>query len=74
MSEVPKEPPRLTPDGKPLRQRRDTDETDRSTVDEAEDPEIPGDGDRPGYGTTDEARPDEDGLVRNGEDRDPPLI
>ena len=74
MSTVPNTPPKLTPDGKPFRQRRDTDETDRSTVDEAQDPEIPGDADRPGYGTTDEPRPDADGLVRNGGNREPPLI
>lgn len=74
MSKVPNTPPKLTPDGKPFRQRRGTDETDRSIVDEAQDPEIPGDANRPGYGNTDEARPNADGLVRNGEDREPPLI
>jgi hypothetical protein len=67
-------PPRLTPDGKPQQPRRTGEQSQRSTVDQAEDPEIAGDTEDGGYANTDEARPDEDGLVRRGEDRDRPLI
>jgi hypothetical protein len=66
--------PRLTPDGKPQETRKTGDETDRSTVDEGEDPNLTGDVTKGGYGNTDEASPDDDGLVRRGEDRDAPLI
>lgn len=66
--------PKLTPDGKPARERKDTDETDRSTVGQVEDPSIPGDGAKPGFGNTGEAKPDEDGLVRGGDERDAPII
>ncbi|MDQ6435907.1 hypothetical protein RB623_17770 [Mesorhizobium sp. LHD-90] len=67
-------PPRLTPDGKPRRPRRTGDETGRSTVDSGQDPNIAGDAGEGGYANTDEARPDDDGLVRRGDQRDPPLI
>ncbi|MFI0847665.1 hypothetical protein [Mesorhizobium sp. IMUNJ 23232] len=67
-------PPRLTPDGKPQEERRTGDETDRSSVDEAQDPGIAGDAGEGTYANTDEAVPDEDGLVRRGDQRDRPLI
>jgi hypothetical protein len=67
-------PPRLTPDGKPQEPRKTGDETDRSTVDEGDDPKLPGDVPQGRYGNTDEARPDDDGMVRRGEDRDAPLV
>lgn len=63
-------PPRLTPDGPATRQRRDTDETERSDIGRTDDPELPGDGAKPGYSNTDEVAPDSDGLVR-GDDRAP---
>lgn len=63
--------PNLTPDGA-REQRRDTDETDRSTVGEVQDPELPGDKDTDrGYANTDEAAPDADGLVRRKDDESP---
>ncbi|MEQ1950781.1 hypothetical protein [Mesorhizobium sp. CN2-181] len=65
-------PPRLTPDGKPQEERRTGDETGRSSVDEAQDPA--GDTDEGTYANTDEAVPDEDGLVGRGDQRNPPLI
>ena len=65
--------PKMPPDGKPVPERKDTDETNRSTVGETHDPAIPGDGEKPGYGNSGEAHPDADGLVREGE-RDAPLI
>lgn len=66
--------PRLTPDGKPTRERRDTDRADRSDIDKGDDPAIPGDAAKPAYGNTGEAKPDKDGLVREGDQREPPLI
>lgn len=72
MTHEPRKPV-VTPDGKPVRPRRDTDQSERSDVGQVEDPGIAGDAGRPGYGNTDEAKPDEDGLVRGG-DRERPLI
>jgi hypothetical protein len=68
------EPPRLTPDGKPQEPRRTGDETERSDEDLVEDPELTGDLGEGGYANTDEARPDDDGLVREGDQRDHPLV
>ncbi len=66
--------PRLTPDGKPQRQRKTGDKTDRNTVDEGDDPRLTGDIEKGRYSNTDEANPDGDGMVRRGEIGDPPLV
>lgn len=70
----PTEPPRLTPDGQPQEPRRTGDETDRSDEGLVEDPEIAGDTQGGGYANTDEALPDNDGLLREGDQRDHPLV
>ena len=74
MTDTPKTP-KLTPDGKATQERQDTDETQRSSVGEVQDPQLPGDADenRP-FANTDEAVPDKDGLVRDGDNRAQPLI
>ena len=66
--------PRLTPDGKPQRQRRTDDETDHSTVDDGQDPRLTRDVNDGGYANTDEAKPNDDGLVRRGDNRNAPLV
>ena len=68
------QPPRLTPDGKPQEPRRTGDETEHSDEGLVEDPGITGDAGNGGYANTDEARPDGDGLVREGDQRDHPLV
>ena len=70
----PKQGPKLTPDGKARRERRDADDTTGSDVGEAQDPLISGDTEGAGYANTDEAAADADGLVRRGEQLDRPII
>jgi hypothetical protein len=67
-------PPRLTPVGKPQEPRRTGGESDSNAVDEVKDTEVIGGAGKGGYANTDEATPDDDGLVPRRGDRDRPLV